>query len=1422
MAGTLAFEAALNAQNFLNGIRQMITGMNQADAAAQKSGSTISAGLEKSLLGGKGNYAKIGQDIGGTITQGLTSSFGMAGNVAGSVATALGPVGIAGLAAGAGVLAVGSALSTATGVATGFEKAISGVAAITGEAADTQFEFEGEMTTLADVARQAGATSVYSASQAADAMTQLASTGMNNQQIATALPATLNLAAAGNMDFARATEITASSLQQFSLNADQAGRVSNVYAAVAAKSATSIDDLGYAMTYVGPVAGALGISIEQTSAALGVLANAGFKGTLGGTALRGALSDLMNLTPQSTELLEKFGLTAADVDPKTHSLADIVDLFNSRGMGAAEMMKIFGERGGPGMLALLSQGGGAIRQMEKDITGTSYAEDMATTQTKNLWGAQKMMASAFEEAQISVGNLIIPLQTVATQGFTAFVLGATEAGKALYGLVANSDVMSSLGQAATSVGEAVSSVFGNMAEVISPVWDALGGGEAAMGGLQAAFNVLTAPLNAAVQGIKLLADGIKAFETAAKPVATFIGSTLGNAITTAKAYLQALSEAFKNLATNNSTIQGLISAFDNFKTKLGEVANFWKNIGSKIVTSLAESIPKALSGLITALQTLMGKAGKAANDAFAAVIKDTPLGAFLGFAEGVSARASEITSTGKDMGDKVGEGIKASEELAKAPGEALSSDAAMEGVEDAADTAAEKYAKEQEAWLKANSSQFEAGMTLIDILDPNGIKIGQKWVSNQDTEEVDDLTRSFDYLGKKIQFVKTAVNPTNFQWKGQIWSDGVLLGETPVMFKEDIDPEKTFETVTGLPAPKEGTAAYFKLVGNYIAAEKVEMLEELQGTEPENLWDVKDSTRSIYKFMEANKDIVHNGGEELALTLYNAMNNDIVKESPTLQESLSNVMKAISSPGSVPATILNQSLADLIDAGVLADRWSEKIKEASSQAKDVLASGIVDAGKFAKSQASDIGGQISRALSDGFLSDTEISSLAAFCPMLQVLREKFPEEFKAAGLDSIMAFIEAAQNGASPEELYALAQQLGLIMKEGFKSAITGMTYSIETTSVADLLKGGTKALKSKIGDLSNWNKNVFIPTLKDDFNKFNKLYKTGYNENIKSTESWLGDLKSRQQEYSEYLPKWFNALIDGYRRGIYDLSDVMTVLDALLNETDAATKKQSTGYDNLKKTIEDCADCAISEFGKWQEAQENLFQPSYIGEGGANYEAWKGNQIAAIRETQEAMDRVGGAVVGKRYTGSEYDWADQFNKQITITADTSGADSSIAATQANLSKLVQDAKQGADLKLDTSGAQANLDSLINSIQANQYQTIYVETIHYDTYAGTNEGPGNSNYDAFGGSGGPGIPKIFPSYQEGTDFVPRTGHYLLHEGEKVTPAGEGSGGINIQINAPMTVQGDINGVDNYEELLDKRDASLRKEFNAALIKVAKA
>ena len=308
----------------------------------------------------------------------------------------------------------------------------------------------GDFERLREAAMYWGEQTVYTATEAAEALYYMGLAGWDADQAINGLGAVLNLAAAGQMDLGRASDVVTDSMTAMNLTA---GEVTNgientayytsVLAAVMANSNTDIDKLGESFKYVAPIAGNLDYTIEDLGLALGLAANAGIKSSQAGTSLRQALKQLISPTDKTAAAMEKYGITLFDANGQALPFRDIMiqlqrtfgdlslEVFDANGElkegeqvmeeygnslpisqqeKLAAVVDLFGTRAMPTMLAIIQQGGtefdklaGAIDEAAE--TGT-YAAEMAQTQMDNLQGAWVRFTSALGTTKILLSDLV--------------------------------------------------------------------------------------------------------------------------------------------------------------------------------------------------------------------------------------------------------------------------------------------------------------------------------------------------------------------------------------------------------------------------------------------------------------------------------------------------------------------------------------------------------------------------------------------------------------------------------------------------------------------------------------------------------------------------------------------------------------------------------------------------------------------------------------------------------------------------------------------------------------------------------------------------------------------------------------------------------------------------------------------------------
>lgn len=283
-------------------------------------------------------------------------------------------------------------------VAGDFEAMMNRVKAVT-EASTEEF------TAMREEAVMLGATTKFSATEAATAMEMLATAGFNTTQIMESMPGVLDMAAAGSVSLADAAQIASGIMNGFGIKAKDLGTVNDMLARTFLSTATTLQDLGYSFKYAGPTAKAVGLTFAETAAAIGLLGNAGIRGMSAGTALNGAMSRLIKPTEEVQDVLNKLNITATSSPGRLRPLVDIFKQLEKSGATAADMVALFGLEAGPDMMALLGQGSVALSDLTKQIENSGgTAEKVAKVQMEGLNGTMEELSSSAEALMIAIGD----------------------------------------------------------------------------------------------------------------------------------------------------------------------------------------------------------------------------------------------------------------------------------------------------------------------------------------------------------------------------------------------------------------------------------------------------------------------------------------------------------------------------------------------------------------------------------------------------------------------------------------------------------------------------------------------------------------------------------------------------------------------------------------------------------------------------------------------------------------------------------------------------------------------------------------------------------------------------------------------------------------------------------------------------------
>lgn len=312
--------------------------------------------------------------------------------------------------AGAGA-AIGVGLGAAVKVAADFEAGMSRVGAVSGAS-------KTELATLTKEAQRLGATTVFSASEAAQGMQYLAMAGFKTKEIIAAMPGVLDMASAGQVELGQASNIAANILDGFGLKATSATHVADVLTKTFTSSATTLHGLGETMKYVAPAAKSVGWSLEEMAAATARLGDVGIDASMAGTALRAAVTQLASPTKAAKKILDQYHISLTTTKGKMRPLSEILEQMKEKFktmtdvQRAAATQTIFGTEAMSAMLALMEKPEG-IKKFTAELQkagGTS--KRIAQQQMNNLHGKLKELSSAFEGILISVGNALIPALSI--------------------------------------------------------------------------------------------------------------------------------------------------------------------------------------------------------------------------------------------------------------------------------------------------------------------------------------------------------------------------------------------------------------------------------------------------------------------------------------------------------------------------------------------------------------------------------------------------------------------------------------------------------------------------------------------------------------------------------------------------------------------------------------------------------------------------------------------------------------------------------------------------------------------------------------------------------------------------------------------------------------------------------------------------
>lgn len=514
---------------------------------------------------------------------------------------------------GKSLLAVGAAGATGLGAAVkvtaDFEQQMSRVGALS-QATDE------DLGRLTKTAKDLGASTSFSASQAAEGMSYLAMAGFDvNEQIA-AMPGLLNAAAAGQTDLGSTADIVSNILSGFKLEASETGKVADVLTKTFTSSNTDLNMLGETMKYVAPIASAAGMSMEEMAAATGLMGNAGIQGSQAGTSLRAIIMRLQAPTDAAAAAMDKLGINVRNADGSMKGMPDIMAEFE-KGLGGvdqasrdAALSTIIGMEASAGFQALLNEGSDTLRSYSGELENAGgTAEEIASKQLDNLNGALTILKSGLEGAAIAIGTHLTPYLEMAAERVTELVSWFNGLDPTLQRKIA----------LFAAVGSGLALLTGALLVVI-PMLPALG----------AAISALFGPVGLVIALVAALAA---AFITDLGGIRTFLMS-----------WISSVKEPLINFAQTTFTQMKMI-----ITTALNYIQTFWQQHGQQIMTTVTQtfqSIWSMIQTVMTMVQTILMTAWSYIQQLIqehGQTILSNVMAAFQGISQAIQGAAALIT-----------------------------------------------------------------------------------------------------------------------------------------------------------------------------------------------------------------------------------------------------------------------------------------------------------------------------------------------------------------------------------------------------------------------------------------------------------------------------------------------------------------------------------------------------------------------------------------------------------------------------------------------------------------------------------------------------------------------------------------------------------------------------------------------------------
>ncbi|PFW37667.1 phage tail tape measure protein [Bacillus anthracis] len=471
-------------------------------------------------------------------------------------------------------------------------------------------------------------TSVYSTSQVAAAYAEMGAKGFDAAKATAALPGVLSAAAASGEDLGLVADTVTSALNAFGMKASQSGKVADVLAQAANQSAAGVLDMNYAFKYAAGPANALGISMEELAASVGIMVDAGSTGESSGTALRASLLRLVDPPKAAAKELAKLGVSATDSNGKFKPLAQIMEELQKGMSGysdaqkASAMSTIFGTEAVSGMLNLMNAGPDKIREMTKALENSGGASKKAADEMLKGWaGAMTKMESALDAAGRGFTDALAPAITAVSDKVAGLANWFSDLPTSMQTTIATVAAIATAFTIFATVAGIAMSAIGTFISIIGGLGASLFGAVGGMGALSAVFAAITGPIGIAIAAIAGIGAVLVAmwqsneqFRNSVITVWTAVQEVISTVLTAVSSFIMSIWTQIVAFWNENQT--SILTAAQNVWTTIQTVINtaltvimaifqaVWPVL-SFIVQGVWENIKGVIQGALTVIQGII-------------------------------------------------------------------------------------------------------------------------------------------------------------------------------------------------------------------------------------------------------------------------------------------------------------------------------------------------------------------------------------------------------------------------------------------------------------------------------------------------------------------------------------------------------------------------------------------------------------------------------------------------------------------------------------------------------------------------------------------------------------------------------------------------------------------------------------------------